>query len=172
MKFSTFHIMSQPESASSHQVIEETLVEIDAAERLGFANTWLTEHHGSRYGLGVAPAVLAAAVDWFCGACCSPASSFAVGRRDRHGGSSEPGKSDCRVRLGVFAARVSALRGGFQRTSCASPGDSGYCAAGLARRWLRSCWTVLPVQLGKFSTQTLSAAPSTDCADRSPSRSV
>jgi alkanesulfonate monooxygenase SsuD/methylene tetrahydromethanopterin reductase-like flavin-dependent oxidoreductase (luciferase family) len=62
MKFSTFHIMSQPESASSHQIIEETLAEIDAAERLNFANTWLTEHHGSRYGLGVAPAVLAAAV--------------------------------------------------------------------------------------------------------------
>lgn len=62
MLFSTFKIMSHRRGIKSHQVIQETLREIELSEQLGFDHVWLTEHHGSDYGLSPSPSVLAAAV--------------------------------------------------------------------------------------------------------------
>lgn len=62
MKFSTFHLMAQPEGFSSGQIIAETLEEIELAEMLGYDRVWLTEHHASRHGICSAPSVMAAAV--------------------------------------------------------------------------------------------------------------
>ena len=62
MRFSTFQIMPQRPGATSHQIIQEALREIEFSEQLGFDNVWLTEHHGTEYGLCASPSVLAAAV--------------------------------------------------------------------------------------------------------------
>lgn len=62
MRFSTFHIMSQRPGTTGHEIIQESLREIDLSEHLGFDNVWLTEHHGTAYGLCSSPSVLAAAV--------------------------------------------------------------------------------------------------------------
>ena len=43
-------------------VIEESLWEIDFAERNGFESVWLAEHHLSGFGLVSAPSVFAAAI--------------------------------------------------------------------------------------------------------------
>ncbi len=62
MLFSTFKIMSHRRGIESHEIIQETLREIELSEQLGFDHVWLTEHHGSEYGLSPSPSVLAAAV--------------------------------------------------------------------------------------------------------------
>lgn len=62
MRFSTFHIMSQRPGITGPEIIQETLREIELSEHLGFGNVWLTEHHGTAYGLCSSPSVLAAAV--------------------------------------------------------------------------------------------------------------
>jgi alkanesulfonate monooxygenase SsuD/methylene tetrahydromethanopterin reductase-like flavin-dependent oxidoreductase (luciferase family) len=62
MRFSTFHIFSRPVGADVGTVLAEHLKEIDAAEALGFDGVWLTEHHGSDYGLCPSPNVVGAAV--------------------------------------------------------------------------------------------------------------
>lgn len=62
MRFSTFHIMSQRPGTTGHQIIQESLREIELSEHLGFDSVWLTEHHGTAYGLCASPSVLAAAV--------------------------------------------------------------------------------------------------------------
>lgn len=62
MRFSTFHIMSQRPGTTGSEIIQEALREIELSEHLGFDNVWLTEHHGTAYGLCSSPSVLAAAV--------------------------------------------------------------------------------------------------------------
>ena len=62
MKFSTFQIMHLPAGESCTGVIHGTLEQIVASEALGYANVWLSEHHGSPYCISVAPSALAAAV--------------------------------------------------------------------------------------------------------------
>ncbi|MDA0748349.1 MAG: LLM class flavin-dependent oxidoreductase [bacterium] len=61
MRFGTFHIFPKPPDLTEHQVIHQTLAEIEHAEILGFDNIWLTEHHASPFGLCASPSVLAAA---------------------------------------------------------------------------------------------------------------
>lgn len=62
MHYSTFHIFSRPPGTSVEAVLEENVREIEAAEELGFDGIWLTEHHGSEYGLCSSPNVVGAAV--------------------------------------------------------------------------------------------------------------
>ena len=62
MKFGTFHILPTPEGTTAHDVIHETLIEVDLAESLGFDTVWLAEHHSSRFGLCASSSVLGAAV--------------------------------------------------------------------------------------------------------------
>src|SRR5262249_11525381 len=62
LRVGIFQIVPAPESATDASAITRALVEIDAAERLGFDAVWLAEHHLSGFGLVGAPSVLAAAV--------------------------------------------------------------------------------------------------------------
>lgn len=62
MRFSTFHILSQRPGTTGHQIVRESLQEIELSESLGFDRVWLTEHHGTAYGLCASPSVFAAAV--------------------------------------------------------------------------------------------------------------
>ncbi len=62
MKFGTFHILPMPEGTTAHDVIHETLKEVDLAESMGFNTVWLAEHHSSRFGLCASASVLGAAV--------------------------------------------------------------------------------------------------------------
>lgn len=62
MLLSTFHIASSPPGQSTHDVLSQTIAEIEAAEALGFHTAWLTEHHGSAYGVSSSPTLLAAAI--------------------------------------------------------------------------------------------------------------
>lgn len=62
MKFGTFHILPMPEGTTAHEVIHETLNEVDLAESMGFDTVWLAEHHSSRFGLCASASVLGAAV--------------------------------------------------------------------------------------------------------------
>lgn len=62
MRCSTFHIFSRPPGTSVEAVLDENLAEIEAAEGLGFDGIWLTEHHGTDYGLCPSPNVVGAAV--------------------------------------------------------------------------------------------------------------
>ena len=62
MRLGLFLILPQPASVSQTQVFAAALEDAVMAERLGFDSVWVTEHHGSAYGLAAAPSVLAAAI--------------------------------------------------------------------------------------------------------------
>ena len=62
MRLGLFLILPQPPGVSQEQVFNAALEDAGAAERLGFDSVWVTEHHGSGYGLSAAPSVLAAAI--------------------------------------------------------------------------------------------------------------
>ena len=54
MRLGLFLILPQPPGMSQRQVFAAALADAVAAERLGFDSVWVTEHHGSGYGLSVA----------------------------------------------------------------------------------------------------------------------
>ena len=62
MRLGLFLILPQPPGMSQEQVFSTALADAEAAERLGFDSVWVTEHHGSGYGLSAAPSVVAAAI--------------------------------------------------------------------------------------------------------------
>ena len=62
MRLGLFLILPQPPGMSQQQVFAAALDDAVAAERLGFDSVWVTEHHGSGYGLSAAPSVVAAAI--------------------------------------------------------------------------------------------------------------
>ena len=62
MRLGLFLILPQPPGMSQRQVFEAALDDALTAERLGFDSVWVTEHHGSAYGLSAAPSVVAAAI--------------------------------------------------------------------------------------------------------------
>ena len=62
MRLGLFLILPQPAGVSQAQVFESALEDAVLAERLGFDSVWVTEHHGSAYGLAAAPSVIAGAI--------------------------------------------------------------------------------------------------------------
>lgn len=62
MRIGLFLILPQPPDTPQQQVFAAALDDALTAERLGFDSVWVTEHHGSGYGLSAAPSVLAAAI--------------------------------------------------------------------------------------------------------------
>ncbi len=62
MRLGLFLILPQPPGMSQQQVFAAALDDAVAAERLGFDSVWVTEHHGSGYGLSAAPSVVAGAI--------------------------------------------------------------------------------------------------------------
>ena len=62
MRLGLFLILPQPPGTSQEEVFAAALADAEAAERLGFGSVWVTEHHGSAYGLSAAPSVVAAAI--------------------------------------------------------------------------------------------------------------
>ena len=62
MRLGLFLILPQPAGLSQTQVFATALEDAALAERLGFDSVWVTEHHGSAYGLAAAPSVIAAAI--------------------------------------------------------------------------------------------------------------
>lgn len=61
MKFGIMNLFPA-EGASDHQVLRDTLEEIELADELGFDSAWLAEHHFSRYGILGNPLMLGAAL--------------------------------------------------------------------------------------------------------------
>ena len=62
MRLGLFLILPQPAGVSQAQVFASALEDAVLAEHLGFDGVWVTEHHGSAYGLAAAPSVIAAAI--------------------------------------------------------------------------------------------------------------
>ncbi|MCY4481509.1 MAG: LLM class flavin-dependent oxidoreductase [Spirochaetaceae bacterium] len=62
MRIGLFLILPQPPGTTQQHVFEAALDDALTAERLGFDSVWVTEHHGSGYGLSAAPSVVAAAI--------------------------------------------------------------------------------------------------------------
>ena len=62
MRLGLFLILPQPAGVSQTQVFASALEDAVLAERLGFDSVWVTEHHGSAYGLAAAPSVIAGAI--------------------------------------------------------------------------------------------------------------
>ena len=62
MRLGLFLILPQPAGVSQAQVFASALEDAVLAEHLGFDSVWVTEHHGSAYGLAAAPSVIAAAI--------------------------------------------------------------------------------------------------------------
>ena len=62
MRLGLFLILPQPAGVSQTQVFTNALKDAVLAEHLGFDSVWVTEHHGSAYGLAAAPSVIAAAI--------------------------------------------------------------------------------------------------------------
>ena len=62
MRLGLFLILPQPAGVSQTQVFASALEDAVLAEHLGFDSVWVTEHHGSAYGLAAAPSVIAAAI--------------------------------------------------------------------------------------------------------------
>ena len=62
MRLGLFLILPQPAGVSQAQVFASALKDAVLAEHLGFDSVWVTEHHGSAYGLAAAPSVIAAAI--------------------------------------------------------------------------------------------------------------
>ncbi|MFG2043486.1 LLM class flavin-dependent oxidoreductase [Dactylosporangium sp. NPDC048998] len=51
MKFGIMNLFPASDGTSDHQVLRETLDEIQLADELGFDSVWLAEHHFSKYGI-------------------------------------------------------------------------------------------------------------------------
>lgn len=51
MKFGIMNLFPVSDGASDHQVLRDTLEEIQLADELGFDSVWLAEHHFSKYGI-------------------------------------------------------------------------------------------------------------------------
>ncbi len=51
MKFGIMNLFPVNEGTTDHQVLRETLDEIQLADELGFDSIWLAEHHFSKYGI-------------------------------------------------------------------------------------------------------------------------
>ena len=51
MKFGIMNLFPVAEGTSDHQVLRDTLDEIQLADELGFDSVWLAEHHFSQYGI-------------------------------------------------------------------------------------------------------------------------
>jgi len=51
VKFGIMNLFPVADGASDHQVLRETLDEIQLADELGFDSIWLAEHHFSKYGI-------------------------------------------------------------------------------------------------------------------------
>ncbi len=51
MKFGIMNLFPVSEGSSDHQVLRDTLEEIQLADELGFDSVWLAEHHFSQYGI-------------------------------------------------------------------------------------------------------------------------
>ncbi|MFI7026860.1 LLM class flavin-dependent oxidoreductase [Micromonospora sp. NPDC049900] len=51
MKFGIMNLFPVSDGTSDHQVLRETLDEIQLADELGFDSIWLAEHHFSKYGI-------------------------------------------------------------------------------------------------------------------------
>ena len=62
MRLGLFLILPQPAGVSQTEVFASALEDALLAEHLGFDSVWVTEHHGSAYGLAAAPSVIAAAI--------------------------------------------------------------------------------------------------------------
>lgn len=62
MKFGIMNLFPVNDGVSDHQVLRETLEEIELADRLGFDSVWLAEHHFSKYGILGSPINFAMAV--------------------------------------------------------------------------------------------------------------
>ena len=62
MDIGIFQLLPRTDDRTAAAVIEESLWEIDFAERNGFESVWLAEHHLSGFGLVSAPSVFAAAI--------------------------------------------------------------------------------------------------------------
>jgi len=62
MRLGLFLILPQPAGVSQTEVFASALEDAQLAEHLGFDSVWVTEHHGSAYGLAAAPSVIAAAI--------------------------------------------------------------------------------------------------------------
>ncbi|QFG24660.1 LLM class flavin-dependent oxidoreductase [Actinomadura sp. WMMB 499] len=62
MKFGIMNLFPVSDGASDHQVLRETLEEIELADELGFDSVWLAEHHFSKYGILGSPVSFAMAV--------------------------------------------------------------------------------------------------------------
>jgi alkanesulfonate monooxygenase SsuD/methylene tetrahydromethanopterin reductase-like flavin-dependent oxidoreductase (luciferase family) len=58
VKFSLIHQTSLPAGKSDVQVLQDTVEQIVAAERLGYEAFWLTEHHFSPYGMACLEPIL------------------------------------------------------------------------------------------------------------------
>src|SRR5262249_61833848 len=59
MNFGTFLLMQSPSARSSKEIYARAVDVAQAAERLGFNNIWLAEHHFSTYGYLSRPVQLA-----------------------------------------------------------------------------------------------------------------
>ncbi|ACY98255.1 MULTISPECIES: LLM class flavin-dependent oxidoreductase [Thermomonospora] len=62
MKFGIMNLFPVAEGTSDHEVLRETLEEIELADQLGFDSVWLAEHHFSKYGILGNPLNLAMAI--------------------------------------------------------------------------------------------------------------
>ncbi|MGI5200692.1 LLM class flavin-dependent oxidoreductase [Spirillospora sp. CA-108201] len=62
MKFGIMNLFPVNDGVSDHQVLRQTLEEIELADRLGFDSVWLAEHHFSKYGILGSPINFAMAV--------------------------------------------------------------------------------------------------------------
>jgi alkanesulfonate monooxygenase SsuD/methylene tetrahydromethanopterin reductase-like flavin-dependent oxidoreductase (luciferase family) len=51
VKFGIMNLFPVADGASDHQVLRDTLEEIQLADELGFDSVWLAEHHFSKYGI-------------------------------------------------------------------------------------------------------------------------
>ena len=62
MKFGMLHLFENPIEKTEHQVVNEQLDLMRAAEDLGFDSVWPAEHHFTEYGYCASPAVTLAAI--------------------------------------------------------------------------------------------------------------
>lgn len=61
MDFGVFNLLQhRNRSASSHQIIQESMEHVRLAEELGFSRVWFAEHHFSNYSLCPSPMILCA----------------------------------------------------------------------------------------------------------------
>ena len=62
MKFGIMNLFPSAGEQEDHQVLHDTLEEIQIADQLGFDSVWLAEHHFSRYGILGNPLQFGAAI--------------------------------------------------------------------------------------------------------------